>query len=119
MARRGQKPGGEPAVSGAQERKMKEVEIGQAQAWYYPDGTLVLWECFLHTFAQDQPIDQDPNMKALWENFTRFLCEQFVGANKIVTTAYDPMFDTGEYWAFLRSLGYEQVAKAAYGKALR
>ncbi len=106
-------------VVGAQERKMKEVEIGSAQAWYYPDGTLVLWECFLHTFAQDQPIDQDPNMRALWEGFTRFLCEQFVGATKIVTTAHDPMFETEQYQAFLRSLGYEQVAKAAYGKALR
>ena len=52
-------------VVGAQERKMKEVEMGSAQAWYYPDGTLVLWECFLHSFAQDHAIHKDPNMKAL------------------------------------------------------
>ena len=30
-------------VVGAQERKMKEVEIGNMQAWAYPDNTLVLW----------------------------------------------------------------------------
>src|SRR5258708_37934841 len=106
-------------VVGAQERKMKEVEIGSAQAWYYPDGTLVLWECFLHTFAQDQPIDRDPNMAALWEGFTRFLVQQFPAARQVVTTVHDPMFETEQYQAFLRSLGYEQVAKAAYGKALR
>lgn len=98
---------------------MKEVEIGSAQAWYYPDGTLVLWECFLHTFAQDQPIDRDPNMAALWEGFTRFLVQQFPAARQVVTTAHDPMYETEQYQAFLRSLGYEQVAKAAYGKSLR
>src|SRR6266700_3295506 len=32
-------------VINSQERKMKEVEIGNVQAWSYPDGTLVLWEC--------------------------------------------------------------------------
>jgi hypothetical protein len=33
------------------------VEIGQAQAWYYPqDSTIVLWECFLHEFVRKQAI---------------------------------------------------------------
>ncbi len=29
-----------------QERKMKEVEIGNMQAWSYPDNTLMLWGAF-------------------------------------------------------------------------
>ncbi len=98
---------------------MKEVEIGNAQAWFYPDGTIVLWECYLEQFFTDQPIDQDPNMKALWESFTRFLVQQFPAARQVVTTAHDPMFETLEYQAFLHSLGYEQVAQAAFGKQLR
>jgi hypothetical protein len=105
-------------VMGAQEKRQKEVEIGNAQAWYYLDGTLVLWECFLHSFVQDQPIHQDPNMRALWEGFARFLVQQFKASTQIVTTAHDPMFDTEQYQTFLRSLGYEQVAKAAYGKSI-
>jgi hypothetical protein len=84
----------------------------------YPDGTLVLWECFLRTFAQDQPIDQDPNMKALWEGFTRFLRQQFPAARQVVTTVHEPMFETEQDQAFSQSLGYEQVAKAAFGKPI-
>lgn len=105
-------------VVGAQEKRQKEVEVGNAQAWYYPDGTLVLWECFLNTSMQDHPIHEDPNMKALWEGFTRFLVQQFPAARQVVTTAHDPMFETEEYQAFLRSLGYEPVAKAAFGKSI-
>lgn len=41
-------PGGTVGeVTSKQERRQKEVEIGNVQAWSYPDGTLVLWECFL------------------------------------------------------------------------
>jgi hypothetical protein len=102
----------------AQERKMKEVEIGNAQAWSYPDGTLVLWECFLHDFVRYLPLQVDPNMAALWRSVEAFLLSQFPQATQIVTTAFDPMFDRDEYQAFLPSLGYKQVAKAAWGKAI-
>ena len=57
-------------------------------------------------------------MVALWEGFTRFLLQQFPAARQVVTTAHDPMFDTEQYQVFLRALGYEQVAKAAFGKSL-
>jgi len=103
----------------AQERKPREVEIGQAQAWYYPqDSTIVLWECFLHEFVREKPLLEDANMTALWEGFARFLQGQFPEANRITTPFHDPLFETEEYHQFLHSLGYEQVAKAAYGKSL-
>ena len=105
-------------VIGAQERKMKEVEIGNAQAWSYPDGTLVLWECFLHDFVRIHALPDDPNMAALWRSVEAFLLGQFSRAEQIVTTAFDPMFDRDEYQAFLTFLGYKQVAKAAWGKAI-
>ena len=106
-------------VVGAQERKQREVEIGQAQAWYYPrDKTIILWECFLHEFVRDKPLLEDPNMRDLWHSFARFLRKHFVGATRITTPFHDPLFRTEEYHEFLRSLGYEQVAKAAYGKSI-
>lgn len=37
---------------------------------------------------------------------------------RIVTPWSDPAFETKEYQAFLRLLGYEPVEKAAYGKLL-
>jgi hypothetical protein len=83
-------------VVGAQERKQREVEIGQAQAWYYSqDHLIVLWECF-----------------------ARCLQEQFPEATRISTPWHDPLFENEEYHEFLRSLGYEQIAKAAYGKSI-
>lgn len=105
-------------VIGAQEKRQKEVEIGNCQAWAYPDHSLVLWEAFLHEFVRDAPLPVDANMRALWEAFERFLLQQFPIASRIVTTSHDPIFDTGEYQAFLAALGYEQVAKAAFGKSL-
>lgn len=105
-------------VVGAQEKRQKEVEIGQAQAWYYPDGTLILWDAFLHEFVRDAPLPVDANMRSLWESLERFLVQQFPAARQVVTTAHDPMFDTGEYQAFLAALGYARVAKAAFGKSV-
>ncbi len=113
------RPGGEIGeVVSAQERKQKEVEIGNTQAWSYPDGTLVLWECFLHDFVRYLPLPADPNMMALWQSVETFLASQFPQDERIVTTAFDPIFDRDEYQAFLTSLGYKQVAKAAWGKAI-
>lgn len=106
-------------VVSAHEQKHKEMVIGQAQAWYYPQGHLiVLWECFLDKHARDKPLLEDPNMKALWESFGRFLTERFPEATRITTPWHDPIFEDEEYREFLRRLSYEQAAKAAYGKSL-
>ena len=116
---RDQRPDGAVGeVLGSQERRQKEVEIGNMQAWAYPDNTLVLWECFLHDFVRYLPLQVDPNMAMLWRSVETFLLGQFPRAERIVTTSHDPMFDTGEYQAFLAVLGYAPVAKAAWGKAI-
>lgn len=113
------RPGGEIGeVLSSQERRQKEVEIGNTQAWSYPDGTLVLWECFLHDFVCIHALPDDPNMAMLWRSVEAFLLSQFSRAERIVTTAFDPMFDRDEYQAFLAALGYAPVAKAAWGKAI-
>jgi hypothetical protein len=103
----------------AHERKHREVEIGQAQAWYYPtDKTIVLWECFLHEFVRDKPLLEDPNMTALWENVARFMQERFQEATRITTPFHDPLFETEEYHQFLSALSCQPVAKAAWGKPI-
>src|SRR2546430_9740669 len=112
----------EPAIGeviASQEKpKMKEQDIGDGQAWYYPtDKTIVLWECGLYRhFADNKPIHRDPNMQGLWTGFERFLTQQFKDATQIATTYADPDYETGEYQQFLAKLGYAQhpTAKAAW-----
>lgn len=106
-------------VVSSRERKMKEVEVGNAQAWYYPDGTIVLWECFLDSFVRDHLLNEDPNMRAWWLAFEHFLCKLFAEVSRIVTTSHDSMFATDEYQRFLHSLGYERGGKAVYGKSIK
>ena len=97
------------------------MQIGNAQAWYYPaDRTIVLWECYLHKFARDHSLLEDPNMKHMWKSFEHFLIEQFPGATQIATPFSDPIADSiEEYQTFLRSLGYQKVRNhPAFGKSL-
>jgi len=55
-------------VMGAKRGGVREVIIGNAQAWYYrEDKILVLWECFLQNFVRDLPLLKDPNMARLWK----------------------------------------------------
>ena len=57
-------------------------------------------------------------MPKLWSSFEKWLMKQFPEATRMVTPFNDPIAKTiEEYQAFLRSLGYEPVAKAAFGKA--
>jgi len=101
------------------ERKPRWVEIGQVQAWYYPqDHLIVLWECFLHEFVREKPLLEDSNMRALWESVARFLHERFPEAARITTPSHDPLFEMKKYHKFLSALGYQQVAKAAWGKSI-
>jgi hypothetical protein len=57
-------------------------------------------------------------MLKLWQQMEKHLHEKFPQAERIVTPFSDPLFNITEYQIFLRSLGYEPVAEAAYGKLL-
>jgi hypothetical protein len=93
--------------------------LAKPRAWYYhEDKILVLWECFLWEFVRDKSLRADTNMRQLWQSFERWLVRQFPQAERIVTPFDDPLFETPDYQAFLRSLGYECVAKAAFGKPI-
>jgi hypothetical protein len=117
--------GQEPAIGeivGAREQpQMKEQEIGDGQAWYYPaDQTLVLWECGFHPHFQEVPLPRDPNMSGLWTGFEAFLIQNFQEARQIATTYADPNHDTKAYQQFLAVLGYRPhpKVKAAWSKPL-
>ncbi len=106
-------------LSTPRQEGVQEVEIGNGQAWYYhEDRILVLWECFLESRFRDHPLLHDLQMKQLWQGFEAWLIKQFPEAIQIVTPFDDPLFERAEYQTFLRALGYEPVAKAAFGKQL-
>jgi len=108
-------------LGGPKQEGVRDVQIGGSQAWYYhEDKTIELWECFLDSPFQTHPIIADPHMQQLWQAFEAWLCKQFPEATRIVTPFHDPIAHSiEEYQAFLRSLGYEPVAKAAFGKKLK
>src|SRR5260221_3424886 len=114
-------PPADGKVLSSQETGINEIEIGNAQGYYYhPDKTLVIWECYLfsHFYEQQRPDPEDPNQASLWVSFEKFLLHQFPAAKKIATPWHDPLFEDTAYEAFLQFMGYEKIAQAAYGKNL-
>ena len=44
-------------VIGSNHKGFREVQLGSAQAWYYPaDKTIVLWECFFERAIPKRPV---------------------------------------------------------------
>ena len=108
-------------VLSTQAKGMRPQQIGSAQAWYYPhDKLIVLWECFLDARMRNvTSLTEDLYMQTLWSSFEHWLAKQFPEATRIVTPFNDPIANSiEEYQTFLRSLGYEPVAKAAFGKTI-
>lgn len=99
---------------------MQQRQLGNAQAWYYPaDQTICVWECFFDAGIRQHPLTEDRQMKQLWIGFEQWLMKQFPEATRIVTPFHDPIARSSEeYQTFLRALGYESVAQAAFGKSL-
>jgi hypothetical protein len=97
---------------------VRDVQIGSSQAWYYhEDRTLEIWECFLWEDFRTHPFVDDLHMQKLWKAVEAWLVKQFPQAIRIVTPCNDPIAENiDEYQTFLRSLGYEPVAKSAFGK---
>jgi hypothetical protein len=107
-------------VIDSQNEGLREVQVGNAQAWYYhEDKTIVLWECFFYNQFHKQPLHEDTNMQHLWKGFEHWLIKQFPKATMLTTPFNDPIAQSiDEYQAFLKSLGYSPIAKAAFGKKI-
>ena len=124
-------------VVSSQERKKWEVELGNAQAWYYPqEKTIVIGECVLKRSVRDHLLPHDPNMRALWTGFERLLRNRFVGferllrkhaprrvppyaeAERIIIHAPAPRFEREEYQEFLTALGYIPISSTIWEKRI-
>jgi hypothetical protein len=109
-------------VVSTQVKCMRQNQVGNAQAWYYPvDKTIVIWECFFDSQIRNiHSLTEDAYMPKLWKTFEHWLSQQFPEATRIATPFNDPIAETiAEYQAFLRSLGYAPIAEAAFGKAMK
>jgi hypothetical protein len=107
-------------VSGTHIEGFRDVKIGNAQAWYYPDDrVLVLWECFLHDFVRDLPLRKDPHMALLWSGFEEWLINRYQETVKILTPWADPIWQAKEYQSFLRKQGYKREHNGIFTKLLK
>ena len=108
-------------VIGSNNEGYREIQVGNAQAWYYPaDKTIVLWECFFEERFRKDPLPEDLNMQKLWQSFERYLLQIFPQASTLATPFNDPIAESiEEYQAFLKTLGYSPLAESAYGKKVR
>jgi hypothetical protein len=87
-------------VIGSDVTKLKELEIGNAQAWYYPaEKALVLWECYPYEqFAKEDP-RIDPLLATLWQGFEKLLLKELPKTTRIYTE-YEPIYENQAYQTF-------------------
>lgn len=69
---------------------LRHEELGQAQAWYYPeDRLLLLWECYLlDRFREDDP-RADDLFQGVWRAVEAALRERLPEARRCCTTRED------------------------------
>ena len=114
----------QPSVEGAigtvlssTEGEGRPQEIGNAQAWFYPkDKLLVLWECYLYDWCRQEDPRQDEALSVLWEGFERVLAERLPAANRIVTPAWEDIYERSLWQAFLTAKGYQPFNEQAMVK---
>ena len=103
-------------VIGSDVSKLQEREIGNAQAWYYPEEkALVLWECYLFEPYTQQDPRKDTLLTTLWQGFEKLLLKELPDTTKIYTT-YEPIYTRPVYKTFLANQGYRPVEKVAFVK---
>jgi hypothetical protein len=103
-----------------QQEGARKVQVGSAQAWYYPqDKTILLWECFFDSRFRENPFSKDANMPVLWTSFEKWLIQQFPDAKTLATPFNDPIANSREeYQTFLKRLGYSPLVQAVFGKKI-
>jgi hypothetical protein len=87
--------------------------IGNAQAWHYlKDELLVLWECYLYEPYRSGPPEEDETHLEVWTAFEDWLMDRF-DPRLILSPAWEPVYETGQWQQFLRARGYDIRARAA------
>jgi hypothetical protein len=113
------KPTGEiGTVASSSVKDLQAVEVGQAQAWYYPqDHSLVLWECFLETPFRNPVLLADQLHKLVWQGFEQHLRKEVPEVQRIYTT-FEPIYDRPVWAKFLKTQGYKKIDKVAFVKKI-
>lgn len=110
-------------VTGSDWVGMRQRDVGQAQAWLYPqERTLILWECFLEDRYRQEDPRSDENLKAVWSGFESFLLRTLPQPiERIATPSWEPLYDQDkEIWPrFLEGLGYARIGNRTYGKSAK
>ena len=103
-------------VIGSDVTKLQEREIGNAQAWYYPEEkALVLWECYLfEPYRQEDP-RKDALQATVWKGFEKALLKELPDTTKIYTT-YETVYDRPVFQKFLAKHGYRKIDTVAFVK---
>ncbi len=100
-------------------KDLRELEIGNAQAWYYPaDRALILWECFLEQPYRQKDLLADSLATMLWQSFEKELLRQLPDTERIYTT-YEPIYERPIWEKFLTTQGYHHVEKVAFAKEVK
>jgi hypothetical protein len=105
-------------VTGSDWTGMRHEEIGQMQAWYYPnpnDRLVMLWECYAEERYRALDPRDDATLAVLWSGFERWLIHRFPEAERLATT-WEDLYPRSAWHAFLADQGYQQVAPAAFAK---
>jgi hypothetical protein len=106
-------------VIGADVKKLKPLEIGNAQAWYYPaEKALVLWECYLFApFRHVKDPREDATFQTAWTGFERFLLEHLHPVERIYTT-FEPIYERILFAKFLKKQGFRKQGNVAFVKEI-
>ena len=96
---------------------MRHVEIGQAQAWYYPaDRLLVLRECYLFDRWRAADPVHDPALNGLWHGFEAELRCRFPAAERMATPSWEDIYERPAWQTFLSQQGYAPATTGAFFK---
>jgi hypothetical protein len=103
-------------IIGSDVTKLKELEIGNAQAWYYPvEKALVLWECYPYEQYAKQDPRINPLLATLWQGFEKHLLKELPDTTRIYT-GYEPIYENQVYQTFLAKQGYHAIDRGAFVK---
>jgi len=99
---------------------MREVEIGNAQAWGYPEqAVVILWECYIYEPNRAKvPIKEDELYVMVFRAFEEFMKER-IKPRVIVTPGWEPTVAEEEYVNFLKFMRYSPYRKRLWWKEFK
>ena len=78
----------------------------------------MLWECYLFDWCREQDPSDDPTLATVWTGVERLVLEQLPGVDRIVTPAWEELYERDLWQEFLRSRGYRPFSERAFLKVL-